>query len=181
MHLEIVHVAIAVAAALGLGEADAVDDRSMIEGVGNDGILGAEERLEHTAIGIETGGIKDAVLMLHIIGDPGLELAMEVARPANEPHRRHAEAMGLHGGLCRFDQGWMIGEPQIIVGAEIKHLVTDTIADDLDMSVLRRNDGALRLPKRLSADGFELGRNIGKHGHRVLLGQTMFHNGKRAS
>ena len=117
--------------------------------------------------------------MLHIIGDPGLELAMEVARPANEPHRRHAEAMGLHGGLCRFDQGWMIGEPQIIVGAEIKHLVTDTIADDLDMSVLRRNDGALRLPKRLSADGFELGRNIGKHGHRVLLGQTMFHNGKR--
>ena len=75
---EIRHVAIGVAVARCLAEADAVDDRGMVQGVGDDGVLLAEERLEHAAIGVETGGVEDGILHLHIAGDAGFELGVKV-------------------------------------------------------------------------------------------------------
>ena len=62
LRLEIGHVVVAVAVALRLAEADAVDDRGVVELVGNDRVLGAEQRLEQAAIGVEAGGIEDRVL-----------------------------------------------------------------------------------------------------------------------
>ena len=75
LRFEIVHVAIGEAEALRLGEPDAVDDRGMVQGVGDDGVLLAEQRLEHAAIGIEAGGEEDGVFHAEIIGDAALERA----------------------------------------------------------------------------------------------------------
>ena len=98
---EIVHVAIGEAVALGLGQADAVDDRGMVQGIGNDGILLAEQRLEHRAIGIETGGEEDGVIHAEIVGDAALQRLVNVRRTANETHRSHAQAVTVHAPLWR--------------------------------------------------------------------------------
>ena len=75
---EVRHVAIGVAIARRLAEADAVNDRGMVQGIGNDGVLLAEERFEHAAIGIKTGGIEDGIFHLHIAGDAGFQLGVKV-------------------------------------------------------------------------------------------------------
>ena len=51
------HVGIGITVTFGFAEAHAVDDGSMVQGIGDDGVLFGEERLEHTAVGIEAGGI----------------------------------------------------------------------------------------------------------------------------
>ncbi len=50
---ERVHVAVRIAMALGLAEADAVDDRGVVERVGDDRVLLAEQRLEEAAVRVE--------------------------------------------------------------------------------------------------------------------------------
>ena len=60
--LEVGHVVVGVAEALGLAEPHAVDDRGVVERVGDDRVLLAEQRLEQAAIGVEAGGIEDRVL-----------------------------------------------------------------------------------------------------------------------
>ena len=75
---EVVHVAIGEAEALRLGEPDAVDDRGVVQGIGDDGVLLAEQRLEDRAIGIEAGGEQDRVIHAEIVRDAALEREMQV-------------------------------------------------------------------------------------------------------
>ena len=60
--LELAHVAVRVAVAVGLAEADAVDDRRVVERVADDGVLLAEQRLEEAAVGVEARRVEDGVL-----------------------------------------------------------------------------------------------------------------------
>ena len=55
--LKLCHVGIGITVTFGFAEAHAVDDGSMVQGIGDNGVLFGEERLEHTAVGIEAGGI----------------------------------------------------------------------------------------------------------------------------
>ena len=41
----------------------------MVKGVGDDGVLLAEERFEDTPVGIETGGVENRVLRAEIVGN----------------------------------------------------------------------------------------------------------------
>ena len=59
--LQVGHVAVAVAQALGLAEPDAVDDRGVVQLVGDHGVLGAQQRLEQAAVGVEARGVEDRV------------------------------------------------------------------------------------------------------------------------
>jgi hypothetical protein len=61
--LQVVHIGICVAVAPGLAQSDAVDDRGVVQRVGDDRVLGAEKGLEQAAIGIETGGEQDRVVL----------------------------------------------------------------------------------------------------------------------
>ena len=54
---------------------------------------------------------------------------------------------GLLGGL---DKGGMVGQTQIVIGAEIQNLA---VVAHLNMRALRRQDGPLGFPQGLGADG----------------------------
>ena len=86
------------------------------------GVLIAEQRFEHAAVGVETGGEQDGVVGAQKRGELLLERQMEILRAADEPHRRHAEAVAVERGLGGGDQAGMIGEAEIIVGAKIEKL-----------------------------------------------------------
>ena len=170
---EIAHVAIAVAIAPGLRQPDAVDDRSMVEAVGDNGIVLSEQRFEQTAIGVETGGVEDRILLAEIVGDLVLERTVEIACAADEPHGCHAEAVTIHRLLGGSDQRGMIGETKIVVGAEIEDFERPSIARHPDMALLRRDDRPFRLPQGLGADGVELGLDLGEDGHRSTPARPM--------
>ena len=72
--LQLVHVGVGEAVALRLAEPDAVDDRGVVQRVGDDRVLGAEQRLEQPAIGVEAGGEEDGVVLAEPVGDALLEL-----------------------------------------------------------------------------------------------------------
>ena len=73
-------VVVLVAMALGLAEPDAVDDRRVVERVGDDRVLLAEQRLEQAAVRVEARAVEDRVLGAEELRDRGLELL--VASPA---------------------------------------------------------------------------------------------------
>lgn len=80
------HVAVGVAEALGLAQAHAVDDRRMVECIGNDGVVLAEQRLEQAAVGIEAGRVQDGVLLAEEVGDLLFQLLVQVLGAADEAH-----------------------------------------------------------------------------------------------
>ena len=95
------HVVVGVAEALGLGEAHAVDDRGVVQRVGDDRVLLRQQRFEQAAIGIEAGGIEDRVLHAEKRRDPRLELLVLFLRAADEAHRGHAVAIAVERLSCR--------------------------------------------------------------------------------
>src|SRR5690606_20579280 len=54
--LQVGHVAVGVAVTLRLAQAHAVDDRGVVERVGDDRVPFAQQRLEQAAVGVEAGG-----------------------------------------------------------------------------------------------------------------------------
>ena len=81
-----------------------------------------QQRLEHAAIGVETGGEHDRVRFPQVLGDRLLELTMQRLRPADEAYRSHAEAELIHRAARRRDDVGVIGEAKVIVGAEIDRI-----------------------------------------------------------
>jgi hypothetical protein len=84
LRLEVGHVGIGIAEAARLAEADAVDDRGVVERVGDDGVVFGQEGFEERAIGIEAGGEEDRVFGAEEAGEAVFKLAVEVLRAADE-------------------------------------------------------------------------------------------------
>ena len=97
--LQLSHVGIGIAVALGLAQPHAVDDGGMVQRVADDGVLLGEQRLEHAAVGIEASGIENGVLGLEILADGLFQLLVDVLRATDKPHTRHAEASAVHHPL----------------------------------------------------------------------------------
>ena len=117
--LQVGHVGIGVTVTYGFAETHAVDDRGVVQGVGDDGVLLAEERFEDTPVGIETGGVENRVLRAEIVGNGLFELLVDVLAAADEAHRRHAVAAAVHGFFRRLDQARVVRKPEVVVGAEV--------------------------------------------------------------
>ena len=141
--LEIIHVAIGESVALGLRQPDAIDDRGVVQRIRDDGVLLAEQRLEDGAVGVEAGGEEDGIIGAEVVRDATLKCEVQVGRAADEAHRRHAEAMGVQRLLRRGDECRMVGQAQIVVGAEVQDLAA---ACDRDVRGLVTEDRAFGFP-----------------------------------
>ncbi len=143
LRFQIGHVGVGVAVALRLGKAHAIDDRGMVERVGDDRIVLAEQRLEYTAVGIEAGSIQDGVVGAVELGDLPLESLVKILRAADEADRAHPVAMRVERGVSGLDDSRMGAEPQVVVRAEVEHLAGASF--DGDLHTLWRCDDALAL------------------------------------
>ena len=146
--LQFAHVGIGVAVTHGLAQTHAVDDRSMVQRIGDDGVLLRKERFEHAAVGVEAGGVENRVLRTEIVGDNLLQLLVDVLAAADEAHRRHAVAAGIHCFLRRLDQPRIVRQSEVIVGAEVEHLPTC----NLDLGPLGRSDDPFPFVKPCGLD-----------------------------
>ena len=149
--LQFAHVGVGVAVAHGLRQAHAVDDRGVVERIGDDRVLGAEKRFENAAVGVEAGGVENRILRAEIVGDSLFQFFVDILASADETYGRHAVAAAVHGAFGRFDQPWIVRQPEIIVGAEVQYLT----ACHLDVGALGRSDDPLPFVKSSSLDRFE--------------------------
>jgi hypothetical protein len=150
--LQVGHVRVAVAEAMGLAQADAVDDAGVVQLVAQDGVVLAQERLEQAGVGVEAGGVEDGVFLAEEAGDGGLQLLVQVLGAADEAHRGHAVAVRPEPPVGGLDHGRVAGQAEVVVGAE----VDDLAAADRDGRALRPLDLALALEQAAGADVVEL-------------------------
>ena len=93
-HIQFGHVGVGVAVAHGLAQTHAVDDRRMVQRVGDNGVLLTENRFE------DAGGVEDRVLGAEVVGYGFFELFVDVLTAADETHRRHAVAAVVRSKRC---------------------------------------------------------------------------------
>ena len=120
LRLEVGQVAVAVAVAARLAQPDAVDQRGVVQLVGDDRVPLVEEHLEHAAVGVEAGREQDRVLRAEELAEVPLQLGVQGLGPADEPHRRHPEAPLVQRVLGRGEHRRVVGEAQVVVGAEVQ-------------------------------------------------------------
>ena len=140
--LEVCHVAVRVTVTDRLAETYAVDDRGMVEGIGDDCVLFGQQRFKETTVGIETSGIEDGILGAKEVRDDTLKLFVGVLGATDETDRCHAVSTCVHAGFGCLDELFVIGEAEVVVGAEVNHFLS---AFDGDTGGLRRDDHALVL------------------------------------
>ena len=81
---QIGHVVVFVAIARSFAQADAIDDRRVVQRVGNDGIAFIEQRFEHAAVGIERRRIENSVFHAEEAGERLFKLFVHRLRATNE-------------------------------------------------------------------------------------------------
>ena len=146
--LQLVEVVVRVAKALRLAQADAVDDAGVVERVADHRVLLAEQRLEQPAVRVEARRIEDRVLGAEEAAESLLELLVDRLRAADEAHRGHAVAVAVERQARRFAHARVIGEAEVVVGAEVDHFLA---AGDAHRGALRRRQDAFGLVKALLA------------------------------
>ncbi len=103
LRLQVGHVAVGVAEPAGLAEADAVDDAGVVELVADDGVLGAQQRLEQPAVGVEARAVEDRVLRAQEGGQARLQFLVQLLGAADEPHAGQAVAPAVAAALAAVD------------------------------------------------------------------------------
>ena len=95
---------------------------------------------------------------MHILGaekagEARLEFLVQLLRAADEPHRRHAVTVFIQGAVRRRTHRSVVGEAQVVVGAQVNGLV----ARDLDDAALRTAQDPLLLIESLARKALEVG------------------------
>ena len=111
------HIIVFVTIALCFTQAHAIDDGSMVQAVGDDRVGRVKQRLENTAVGVETCREENRVVLAEVGGNLLFELPMQGLGAADESNRCHAEAIGLQRLMRSLDDPGVIGETEVIVGA----------------------------------------------------------------
>ena len=160
LRLQVGHVGVPVAVAGRLGEAHPVDDRRVVEGVGDDRVLRAEEGLEDAAVRVEAGGEQDGVLGAEERRELRLQRLVQGLGPADEPDAGHPEAPPGERVGRRGDHPRVVGEPEVVVGAEVQRVgarLGRRARRDPDVRRLRRLELALALGQAGVLDLLERG------------------------
>ncbi len=149
---QIGHVGIGITETLGFAQAHAVNDGGMVQGVRDNGVLCAEQRLEDTAVGIEAGGVQDGVFRVEIVCNGCLQGLVDVLGAADEADGGHAVAALIHGFFGGGNQAGIVREAQVVVGAEVEGFAAVLQGD---FRTLRAGDIPFFLIKTGLLDGFQ--------------------------
>ena len=150
--LQRVHISICIAIANSLTKTHTVDNRCVVERIGDNCILLGKERFKDTAVSVEAGSIEDCILGAKVVGDSLLQLFVHILTSADEANRRHSVATLIHCSLSRLNQARVVGETQIVVCTKVE----TTLSVYLNFCSLWRADYTLTLVEACLLDCFEL-------------------------
>jgi hypothetical protein len=127
----------------------AVDDAGVVQRVADDAILRAQQGLEKAAVGVEARWVENRILCAEKATDALLQLFVDGLGAADEADRCHSEAEFIQRLVRRLDDPGMVGEAEVVVGAEIQDLGRTPIVAHLDRRLLRARNEALLLEEPL--------------------------------
>lgn len=93
LFFQIGHIQVFEAELLSFTETDAVNNRGVVKGIADDCVLGTEDSLEETGIGIKSAGEKNGVFERVVVGDHTLQFLVDILCAANESDRAHTESV----------------------------------------------------------------------------------------
>ena len=104
----------------------------MVERVAEDHVAGACECLDGPDVGCVAGGEEGSGREAHEVRVRDFGIPVGIHCAGDEARRRGPNAFIPGGGAGRTDEGWVIGEAEVIVGAEAE----DGAAVDLNLRPL---------------------------------------------
>ena len=153
---KVVHVRVGIAVAFGFAQADAVDDRGVVQTVRDDGVLWPEQGLEQPAVGIKASRKQDRIVFPEEGRQLLFQLAVDVLCATDKADRGHAEPLGVHRVTGRGDEIGVVCQPQVVVCAKIDHLTPA----HRDLTGLGRGDHALLLHHTVRGDAGQGGVDV---------------------
>lgn len=154
LRAQVIQVVVLVTVAARLAQADAVDDRRVVQRIADDRVFGTQQRLEQAAVGIERGAVEDRVLGTEKGGKARFQRLVQVLRAADEADRTEPEAMRTQRFMRGVDHPRMRRQAQVVVCAQVDDLPA---VDGAHAGALRRGDHALLLEQPGLADCVEFG------------------------
>ena len=122
LRLKVCHVSVLVAIAGGLAETDAVDDRGVIEFVGDDGIAVVEEDFEDASVCVEARREQDRCVGAKQARQSRFKFIVLGLRATDEANTCHPESVRVERLLGRGDDIGVVGQTEVVVGAKIQEV-----------------------------------------------------------
>ena len=164
---QVAEVGVDVTEAPGLTQTDTVDDAGVVQRVGDDGVLRAEQGFKQPAVGVEARGVENRVLRAEELAEGALQLLVDGLRAADEAHAGQAEAVAVQRFLGRGDKFRMVSEAEVIVGAEVQDRAAVRRPGHGDGGSLGASEDAFGFVEAGLADGVEgggeLSVEVGEH------------------
>ena len=114
-------IAVLVDDDLGAAQARAVDDAGVVEAVGEDDILAPDQWGEGGLVGDEAALDVERILDIFEFCDGPFEFLVDGERSGDGAHRRRPGTEAVDGGFGGVFQAVVVGQAEIVVGAEVEH------------------------------------------------------------
>ena len=112
----------------GAREARAVDDAGVVELVGEDEVLFAEDGADGAGVGGESALKDDAGLDVLEARNLFFELHVDAHGSGDGAHRARAHAEGARGGEGGFNELGMVGQAKVVVAGQVDDLAAVVVA-----------------------------------------------------
>ena len=146
---QVLHVIVLIAVTLRFTEAGAVNDGSVVQFIGNDGIFRSQNGFKETAVGIEAGRVEDDIIHTKEVCNFLFQVFVNLLGAADEAYRAEAESPVFVAGFRSFNELRIIGKPQIVVCTHVDNLCC---LCSINSGFLRRSDDPFIFPGAAFAD-----------------------------
>ncbi len=149
---KVVHIRVGIPVTFRLTEAHPINDRSMIERVGDNRVVTREKRIEESPVRVKARSIQDGIVGVEKFADRPFQLLMIILRTADKADRRHTVSPLVECPFRRVNQFRVIRQPQVVIRAKVKHFLSRL---HLNLSPLRAYDYTLFFVKSRFLDGVQ--------------------------
>src|SRR5688500_2923315 len=122
LRLEVIQIGVLVAGRRALGdrfrEPDRVDDRRVIERIGDDEVVLLDDRRGETLVGVPRRYVAERRFGTDEIGDRPLEIAVNRERATDEAYAPRSSSEIFQAVESRRDYCWITAQPEVVVGGE---------------------------------------------------------------
>src|ERR1017187_2000120 len=112
----------------GAGEAGTLNYAGVIQLVGEDKVLFAEDGADGAGVGGKTALEDHACLDVLEARDPFFQIHVDTHGSGDRPHRSGADSKGARSGDGGLNQPGVIGQAQVVVAGQVNHLAAVVVA-----------------------------------------------------
>ena len=147
------HIVVGVTETFCFTQTNAIYDRSVVQGIGNNCVFCAQQRFKQAAIGVEAGRVKDGIFHTEECRHFLLQLLMAILGTANKANRSHTKSVRIHTRFCRCNQFRMVSQPQIVVRTKVNNVASIRHGN---IRLLGRCNNAFFFKQSFRTCGFEI-------------------------